>query len=293
MYKNNIPISDLVRCIKDTNSYNAFENSGLTINTGYNDFTSSLVEIPSNLNYEYANVDISTYSIATWVDSNSGFSSLPSWCTKIRAVLIGGGGAGAQGEFSYNSQINNHQNGAGQISNQHNNDNQDIFVGQSGGGGGGGGFVFLNTTNASQMSVQCGIGGQANGASGTATVLVVNGSNVAVALGGGGASLVGGGGGGGTQGGSTVASGGGGSAVPAVTSAGVVGGGVPGGQQYINSGALKSYGIGGGGTSASYYTTQRTYTGQGQPQDWNYNFPSGITYQPGNDGYYRIYFLTN
>ena len=295
MYKNNILLSDLTKYITNTNSYNSFENSGLTLLAPYtSDFTSLVVEIPnSNLNYEYLNVDISTYSIATWVDSASTFPSLPSWCTKIRAVLIGGGGAGAQGSFSYNVQNNNHQNGQGQVSNQHNHDNQDIYVGQSGGGGGGGGFVFLNTTNVTQVGIQVGIGGQGNGVAGGATTLTINGSTVIKALGGAGAALAAGGGAGGTQGGTTVASGTAGTVVPATDYVGVVGEGLPGGQQYINSGIIKTYGTGGGGTSASYYSTSRRYTGQGQPQDWVYDFPAGISYDNGTNGYYRIYFLTN
>jgi hypothetical protein len=286
MYKNGIPISSLVNCIKNTNSYNAYKNSGISLNADYNDFTSTIIETPNSaFNYKYNGTDISTYSIATWVDSNSGFSSLPSWCTKIRAVLIGGGGAGAKGDFSYNVQNNTHINNSIQISANHNHDNQDVFVGQSGGGGGGGGFVFLNTTNASQVSVELGIGGRANGESGTATTLIINGSTVVKALGGGGASIANGGGGGGTQGGSTVANGGNGQ--------GNKGAGVPGGQQYINSSALESYGKAGGGTSASYHLVNRTYTGHENPHDFVYYFPSDVNYQPGNDGYYRIYFLSN
>lgn len=294
MYKNNILISDQVQFIKNTNSYNAYKNSGLSLNSGYNDFTSSIIETPNSaFNYKYNGTDISTYCVATWVDSNSGFSSLPSWCTKIRAVLIGGGGAGHQGEFSYNVQNNNHQNNSIQNSNNHNHDNQDIYRGHTGGGGGGGGFVFLNTTNASEVSVQLGIGGQANGESGTATTLIINGSTVVKALGGLGAAFNDAGNGGGTQGGSLVANGGHGSLVPADDYVGVRGGGVPGGQGYVNSATIESYGKGGGGTAASFYETGRSYTGHEDPHDFVFYFPSHIHYQAGNDGYYRIYFLSN
>jgi hypothetical protein len=300
MYKNNILISNLVKIAKTTDFSNVYKNSGVSLNANYNDFTSSIIETPNYLfNYKYNGTDISTYCIATWVDSNSGFSSLPSWCTKIRAVLIGGGGAGCQGEFSKNNQTNTHINNNIQTSRNHNHDNQDVFFGQSGGGGGGGGFVFLNTTNASQVSVQLGIGGQANGESGTATTLIINGSTVVKALGGGGAVLgtdgtaTTGGSGGQTQGGSIVANGNNGTVVPAQDYIGIKGGALPGGQQYINSGELKKYGVGGGGTASSYYTTTRTYTGQESPHDFVYNFPSNITYQAGSDGYYRIYFLSN
>lgn len=305
MYKkNNIPIKDLVKCIKDTNSYNSYVNSGITLNTTYDDFTVSVDEKPTNVfNYTYNNTDISTYCIATWVDSTTGFSSLPSWCTKIRAILIGGGGAGAQGQVSLNIQYNNHENSNINIKQQYNQDNQDFYTGQAGGGGGGGGFVFLNTTSVSQLSVQCGVGGQAECESGTSTTLTINGTTIITANGGAGGikipfvdnnetvidSVVTGTGVGGiAQGGALTGTGqNGAKGTPDQYGSG----GLPGGQQYINSSSIKSYGVGGRGTRASIYGSPGIQGSSSAGNDYRYIFAD--YYGTGSAGYYRIYFLTD
>jgi hypothetical protein len=72
---------------------------GITTSTYNSNFTSSINEKLNATNYKVNNNDINTFCIATWVESNgsTGFTSIPSWCNKIRAVLIGGGGGGQYG----------------------------------------------------------------------------------------------------------------------------------------------------------------------------------------------------
>lgn len=99
-YKGNVALNQFVSYITNSSAYNSYTNLGITLNTGYTSvFTSSVNEVPSNINYQYQNADISTYCIAPWVESTgTKFTAVPSWCNKIRAVLIGGGGGGVTGQ---------------------------------------------------------------------------------------------------------------------------------------------------------------------------------------------------
>ena len=55
-------------------------------------------EKPNRIGYSYQGTDISTWSIAPYIDGANGESftqaNLPSWCKNIRVITIGGGGSG-------------------------------------------------------------------------------------------------------------------------------------------------------------------------------------------------------
>ena len=117
-YTNSIRLSDIIQY--DTNGIVKSKFSGLSITTktDYSGFNSSYIneQIQTGTGYNYSGTDISSYCIAAYTESASGnfsSSSIPSWCNKIRAVLIGGGGGGAS---TYNNDQNVHQN---YDSNQH------------------------------------------------------------------------------------------------------------------------------------------------------------------------------
>lgn len=77
-----------------------YTNTNLTKST--NTFTSTINEKPYLLGYKYQNTDISEYCISLYVESSgTTYSSIPPWCKKIRAILIGGGGNGKKGQDGY------------------------------------------------------------------------------------------------------------------------------------------------------------------------------------------------
>ena len=93
-----------------TTTYNLDEIiTGLTSNNSYfkiakNNYTSASKMFGANINegisislgYKYNNIDICNNAIA-YRTTNSGNLSIPSWCNKICAVLVGGGGQGQSG----------------------------------------------------------------------------------------------------------------------------------------------------------------------------------------------------
>ena len=105
-YKRSTRISDICKSITNTNTgiYNTYFIN-LNIPTGgTTTFTSTVDETPLTLGYQYKDTDISTYCIAAYVESSgTAFTSVPAWCTKIRAVLVGGGGGGAKGTKGNNA----------------------------------------------------------------------------------------------------------------------------------------------------------------------------------------------
>lgn len=105
-YKTNTTLSSIIKGTTNTNIQAAYGGTGgLTIAT--TTFSSVVTETPSTLNYSYQGTDISTSCIAYWVEGSSGTPTKPTWCTKIRAVLVGGGGAGANGQTgNYVSAVN-------------------------------------------------------------------------------------------------------------------------------------------------------------------------------------------
>jgi len=129
-YKNStvLRINDICKYITTndiTNNY--YRNLGIPLGT--TTFTSSINENPANLGYKYNTTDISTYCIATYIESSvTTFSSVPSWCNKIRAILVGGGGTGGTGSVgtTHDTPIQND----GTFSARFQNYNQNLHNGQ-------------------------------------------------------------------------------------------------------------------------------------------------------------------
>uniref|UniRef100_A0A6C0ERY4 Uncharacterized protein n=1 Tax=viral metagenome TaxID=1070528 RepID=A0A6C0ERY4_9ZZZZ len=81
-------------------SNNYFKQLGLPIVTATFAGVNGITEKPNNLGYIYNTTDISQYCIAPYVESTgTTFTSIPTWCKNIRAILIGAGGNGATGQL--------------------------------------------------------------------------------------------------------------------------------------------------------------------------------------------------
>jgi len=92
----NVALSTLITGITDSNIASLFQISSNSYTTTSKTFTSSINEYPSNLGYKYNSVDISTSCIA-YSTTSSGNITIPSWCNKICAVIVGSGGSGTPG----------------------------------------------------------------------------------------------------------------------------------------------------------------------------------------------------
>jgi hypothetical protein len=284
-----------------TSINNAFTNMTITTNPSSNNYT-NINSTPNTFYYSINGVDITTYSIATFVEASSGSTTnMPSWCKNIRAVLIGGGGGSTPSALG--TQYDYHSNNSG-----YNNPiatnvfNRDYKVREHkttpGNGGGGGAFIYissLNVTGYQTFSLSCGTGGGASTTGGATTLTISKNSQTSTftAGGGGGAQTAGaasitnnisattlygsgqaGGGGGGTNTGGTYQV------------------SYQGGQQ-VNQAPTGTGGS--GGKDGSIGITPQTQT-------------SGLTYgigaaasssttavvagNSGNQGFYRIYYLT-
>ena len=70
------------------------------LDTSYTPDFTGINEKPNTVGYSVGGTDVSTWSIASYVDINTfpTFSSdkIPSWCKAIRVIMIGGGGSKAQ-----------------------------------------------------------------------------------------------------------------------------------------------------------------------------------------------------
>ena len=99
------PVSNTIPDI----SNNYFKQLGLPIVSATFAGVNTINEKPNSLGYLYNGTDISQYCIAPYVESTgSTFTSIPSWCKNIRAILIGAGGDGGSGT-SGSQQYNNRQ----------------------------------------------------------------------------------------------------------------------------------------------------------------------------------------
>lgn len=282
-------------------------------NTSYTSaFLNTINEKPITLNYSIGGVDLSNNSIAYWIDGSSNIGvSIPSWATKIRAVLVGAGGQGGastQQQHVDNNIQNNQNHNSHQVnngdSNQDNvedntgfngtNDNNDQ-VQHNNSPGNGDNHNIHNHNNTIQAHNHVFKGGGSGGGGGfiylSDYALVP--SQIQIVCGSTGATVL-------TIGGNVLTAGAGFSA----------------------SGIT----LGAGGTTTIQAATAQTNTnnggaGQNGPQNQSGSFATGgqsgiITYstsitngrggsggaattttQPGgtqgNSGYYRIYFLTN
>uniref|UniRef100_A0A6C0HBX0 Glycine-rich domain-containing protein n=1 Tax=viral metagenome TaxID=1070528 RepID=A0A6C0HBX0_9ZZZZ len=168
-----ISLSTLVKYFNNTvvNSGSNFLNNGsantFTVNVSYSEEFTNLTNVNSfngNLGHSIKNTDISTYAVPAYDTYGSGSYSLtiPSWCTKIRMILVGGGGGGYGGSTTYHQVQHVHQNSTIQISNNHNNDDVRCTLGWGGMGGASGSFVYFNNypvTGGNSLQIQVGGGG--------------------------------------------------------------------------------------------------------------------------------------
>lgn len=110
-YKNGTALNQIITTTTFT-SQNFFSNF-VSNNPSYSsDFTNTIVETANTLNYKINGVDIAGGSIAYWVGGTqaNGGITVPSWATKIRAVLIGAGGSGSSSILNQIVQQQNHNN---------------------------------------------------------------------------------------------------------------------------------------------------------------------------------------
>lgn len=98
LYKSNGVSVELSSSIKYFTNSAAATAYNLTY-TNYSSQFQNITETPNTTNYKYQNSDLSTFSIASWIETTASTSiSLPTWCNKIRAVLVGAGGGGGAGQ---------------------------------------------------------------------------------------------------------------------------------------------------------------------------------------------------
>jgi len=104
-YKESIRLSNICLSINTSDvSNNSFKNLNIPLNSTAGFFTGTVNEKPDNLGYTINGTDISTYCIANYFETSSATSfTTPSWCKKIRAVLIGAGGSGSVGQSAQNT----------------------------------------------------------------------------------------------------------------------------------------------------------------------------------------------
>jgi len=154
-YKTTVDLKDIMNSINTNTIGTSYTGLGITVNNSYvSDFTSTVVETPSNTSYLYQTTDIATYCIAkSDVYTISNTITIPSWCNKIRAVLVGTGGTGGSGGASI-YQYENHQHYHNNVIYNNNNDNDVYYygVGYGGGGAGGGGFSFISSLTVTPSS---------------------------------------------------------------------------------------------------------------------------------------------
>jgi len=192
-------------CKKLVSALPAFNNFGFTVSPDtYESSYNNIDTKPSPLNYYNNGVDVSNYLIAAYVESSTNNSTtIPSWCKKIRALLVGGGGGPASnvGSQHIDAQIANvhvHESNTGYNTTygatskfthhqQQYDEEQETHIHNpdyGGGGGGGGSFVYISSydlgltgsESVQQLQVQVGVGGSLNN-SGGSTILNITTTN--------------------------------------------------------------------------------------------------------------------
>ena len=269
------------------NIVNSYFNLNATIVPSTSIVTNIDESISPQLSYSINNTDISTYSIANFIESTSGsYSTLPSWCTSIRAVLIGGGAGGNSSQIyqqTHTVQNNSGYNNPTRTNRFHHNVTRQFDTAYSGTGGGGGAFIYISSIpNVQSFTVTAGGAGApaTNGGSTTLQTVTTTGQFQFVA--GGGLTT-----GGGTIQGTATASGDGSSGQGGGQLGGYVG---YNGDQVQQTTTISNGGIGGlCGTHATYQTSLYGAGGNGGNANQNSAGPTAGT--AGQTGYYRIYFL--
>jgi hypothetical protein len=103
-YKNT-PLDQIVTTFT-TNPVSYFKNIGVPINTNYSSsfntvYIDEYARTDASFSYIYGptKIDLAKIAIAMYAESTgTTFVSIPSWCNKIRAILVGGGGGGSTGQ---------------------------------------------------------------------------------------------------------------------------------------------------------------------------------------------------
>jgi len=331
-YKNAVDIREYTQTfIGNATVYGAFKTNvpgtPITNSQPYTpSFTAQIDETLANVtNYKYNNTDLANFMIASFVESsttNFTNTQIPSWCNKLRVVLIGAGAGGSTAQASYfygganwnqqtasenthqcnyynsdqNSGGNRYQNGRYDVDFAGNYNQQAPSQNTAGGGGGGGGgaFIYLPSIDISStkatVKIQVGVKGTGGAANRYANANTGGGNNN------------------GTAGGSTnlqisgaaysVAGGGSGAAAGAAGAAGTATGQSLGTNSSGNAGGGNSGGNGGGGGNSGCsvtYSNNATIKSYGVGGAGS-SALQGVGWNAGGDGtngYYRVYFLTS
>jgi hypothetical protein len=173
----NVSISDLIKsggnATAVTDKYLINTNTTITYTASSNAF-----ENPSSFGYKKDDVDIANSMVAYYIDYTSDATIpndntvIPSWCTKLRFIAIGGGGGGGGGsgdpegwDLYYNWTPSLRQTGT---------------AGSSGTGGGGGGLAAAyidRVTYPPPYVIDIGSGGDEGGDEGSPNAAGNNGTN--------------------------------------------------------------------------------------------------------------------
>lgn len=89
-YYNGTPLSSICRSINTNLSWTT-TNLGITLNTNPATLSGVNEQPLKTCVYNESKTDISTFCIASYTENSL---SIPSWCTQLRVVMIGGGGSG-------------------------------------------------------------------------------------------------------------------------------------------------------------------------------------------------------
>ena len=298
----------------------AVSSDYLQIGLGLGNYTpfNNITESPSPVFYSITNTDISSYTIAGYISGTGGQSgtTIPSWCTKIRAVLVGGGGGGGTSQPffqydiryggthtpAYQQDVDSHNSGFNTGNNlgtkiYHQTDQQAHIPGYfsdfgvhthqllvGGGGGGGGGFIYIPTvtvTGIQQLQASAGAGGGPStvGQNSTITLFISNVTNTLVASAGNPAYSTTGGGGGGYQ-------------IPGQLSGQLNGWNGQSGADGSNNGFSGAVGGSGAVTSQLYTPNQNTYGFGGSGGNSSGQQSTNTPGLSGDQGYYKVYYLT-
>lgn len=283
-YFNGLNLSDIMY-INNSSYLEYFGGSGMSVGAA-SKFENINQTVTENVGYKITGTDISTYSIAAYTEAVGGGSinAVPSWCKSIRAVLMGGGGHGSnqqtqipdqQSDVDQQFNHNSGYNGANHF--QHDQINQQHVhnaypVGS--GGGGGGAFIYISNLQVQglqQFQVQAG-----SAAENTSLTLIRNGVNIQAKCNTGDQ----------TQAGAAYRAGGAGTS-QYTDGYNIEGWSGQNGQAYNNN--VVAGGVGGAVNSTTHAQTGNVYGNGGRGGDLT-NAAGGTV---GNQGYFRVYYLTS
>jgi hypothetical protein len=172
--------------------YNTSSNNHININSRQ-----------TKLNYSIDNVDVTEYSMAIFTENAAGgtTTTIPSWCTNIRAVLVGGGGGSQPSYIPSGNQYDYYDNNSGYNSQYgatnkfYRNYEQHLHRTYAGNGGGGGGFIYISSMDVKgyqSINVTCGGGGSDSSSGGNTILTIVKNNQTSTFTAGGGGNVDGG-----------------------------------------------------------------------------------------------------